>query len=251
MDRDVIRKNRQYLSAITRWISDEDYANSRGYYGCPPRIYPLLNLPINDEPTYTDLIVCAAQRLHHPIRYLELGVSVGKNFYVIANALENASLCGFDWERINPTLERQFQFRAQEGPIRYYCHRSNAIAYLQGDIFEKANWALLRGSKFNLIFSDASHHEAALLHEFEMLRKFELIDERGFMMIWDDLDGREDGPMTGTFRHICKQMQRRYGLERDGMFRVALNGWLGQHEHRHTVGVINTIGLIRDVLQIG
>lgn len=245
MDRDIIRRNRKSLHSVREWITPEDYDNSRSHYGCPRRVLPLLNLPIDDQPTYSDMLVYAARRLPGPGRYLELGVSVGKNFYVLANALNRATLVGFDWERMSPALARRFEFTHADGRLQWYRYRRNRIGYLQGDIESAQDWASLAGLRFNLVLSDACHRPEMLRREFSMLERFELLDPAGFVIVWDDLDRLAAGPVTRAYQDIVDALRRRYHLAAAAAFRLELNGWLGQHEHRHTVGVISSVGLTR------
>lgn len=244
----MIQANRRYLHSVPSWIEDVDGVGGAGgdaRYGCPRRLLPVLDRPINDEPTYTDLLVFGAHACHSPVQYLELGVSVGKNFYVLANALRGARVWGVDRERINPVLERRLQPLGRDGAVAHYRHESNRISYVQGDILAAETWKALAGARFNVVFSDACHQPAALRHEFCMLRAFDLIDPRGYLLVWDDLDAADTGPLTRAFRAIAAEMQAQYGAPDDGVFLLRMNGWLGQHEHRHTVGVINNIGLRR------
>lgn len=248
MDSDIIRENRKFLHSVEEWISPAAYDSSRSCYGCPRRVLPLLSLPIDDQPTYSDLLVYAARRLPAPVRYLELGVSVGKNFYVLANALNEATLVGFDWERMSPTLARRFEFMHSAGRLHWYRYRRNRIGYLQADIRSAPDWALLAGQRFNLVLSDACHQADMLRREFTMLERFDLLDPAGFVMVWDDLDRSPAGPVTRAYQEIADALRRRYDLPPEAAFRLELNGWLGQHEHRHTIGVINSVGLTRAAL---
>ncbi|HEX6965982.1 MAG TPA: class I SAM-dependent methyltransferase [Gemmatimonadaceae bacterium] len=243
MDRGIIEANRSYLNSIPQWINDADYRASRSGYGCPERLLPLLNLPIDNALTYTDLLVDAAARMAGSVDYLEIGVSVGKNFFVMANALHDARLYGVDWERINPTLERRFELVGARAPVAHYRFRTNDITYVQGDVFDDEAWCALAGRRFNVIFSDACHQQHALLREFEMLRQLDLIDRTKLFMLWDDLDRDPDGPVSRAFWHIAGMLRSELDIPDDGAFMLQANGWLGQHEHTHTVGVINSIGL--------
>jgi hypothetical protein len=245
MDKEIIERNRRYLHSVENWIAPEDYGSSRDHYGCPPHVLPLLNLPINEQPTYTDLLVYAAQQLSAPVRYLELGVSVGKNFYVLANSLADAVLVGFDWERINPLLEQRLEYAHTTHGTRWYRVGSNRVGYVQGDIASRHDWAALAGTRFNLILSDACHQPTMLLQELTMLQYYDLLDPAGFVMVWDDLDRLDNGAVTRAFLEIAEELQQRHDLPSAASFRLELNGWLGQHEHKHTVGVINNIGLSR------
>lgn len=248
MDLEIIRKNRQYLNAVSEWIAPEDYRASRAGYGCAARVLPLLARPLDEQPTYTDLLVHCAHRLPAPVRYLELGVSVGRNLYVLAHALREAELIGFDWERINPALARRFTPEPRAGRLQWYRCGSNRVGYLQGDIAAAGDWQALAGRRFNLVLSDACHQPDMLRAEFGMLLAHDLLDPAGFVIVWDDLDRRDSGPMTRTFTELAAALRARYRLAPECAFRLELNGWLGQHEHRHTVGVVNSIGLDASVL---
>lgn len=243
MNKDVIRQTRQFLNGVRPWITPADYANSLNHYGCPPDRLPLLDRPIDDAPTYTDLLVYVAGRLGAPIRYLELGVSVGKNFYTLANLLPDAELYGFDREPINPTLARRLLPVDEDGPTKRFRLHGNRINYVRGDIRASADWQPFAGQRFNLVFFDAAHHADDILAEADMLERLQLIDRRGFVMVWDDLDRRETGPLTQAFYRLFERWRVSYRLPETAAFLVPLNGWLGQHEHVHTIGVINNIGL--------
>lgn len=245
MDREIIRTNRRHLHSIRCWLNDEDYRQSRDRYGCPPHARALLDLPLDEQPTCTDLLAFAARRLATPIRYLELGVSVGKNLYVLANVLQQARLVGFDWEQINPVLERRFEPVGALGRMRYYRHGTNELAYLEGDIARIAHWDALADMRFNLVYSDACHQPNMLRHEWRMFERYALLDPNGFVMVWDDLDRLTSGPVTQAFDEIAHVIQQHYRLPSDASFRLELNGWLGQYEHRHTIGIVNSIGLTR------
>ena len=60
---------------------------SRFNYGLPPYAYPLINLPVGGVPIQHDLISYFAGILSTKIRYLEIGVSVGKGLLTQLNFL--------------------------------------------------------------------------------------------------------------------------------------------------------------------
>ena len=246
MDHAIITANRRHLDTISRWIDDEAYANSRCYYGCPPRLRHVVDLPINDDVTYTDLLVQAARHLGAPLHYLEVGVSLGKNFYVLARALEGAHLFGLDWERINPVLEARLEPLAVEERARRYALGPNRITYLQGDLFRLEDWRTLEGVRFQLAFFDAIDRAEALLFEVDRMLELGLIDPHRFFLLWDDLDADADGATTRAFHHAAERIQRELGAPSDGLFRLTVNGSLGQHEPPHFLGVVNNVGLTRD-----
>ena len=84
---------------------------------------------------------------------------------------------------------------------------NNKIFYLCADVFDQSSWKRLQDRKFNLIFSDASHNPEGLCNEFEMITKFNLLDNNEFIILWDDLESKE---MLDAVRKIYKQLQIRY-----------------------------------------
>lgn len=245
MHTNIVEANRRALHSVEQWIRPEDYRASRDNYGCPPELVKLLDAPINQELICTDLLVMAARELNEPLNYLEIGVSVGKNFYAMSQALRRSLLVGLDWERFNPTLASRFRLVHRQHPVSSYTSGRNMIRYVEGDLHQEATWDALAGTRFQLVFSDASHHPDALLREFEMLSRHALLDPQRLFILWDDLDRDPDGPMSRTFFHICEGLRELCGTRRAERFLMEANGWLGEHEYRHTVGVFNTLGLGR------
>jgi hypothetical protein len=221
---------------VRSWISDATYNASVCGYGLRPEHRPFIDLPLGDFPTYTDAILLFSRLLKKPVRYLEIGVSVGKNFFQVAEYLTRSTLVGFDIEKINPVLEGMFSGRqAVDGMVTGYSHSSNgnSIRYLCGDLRDGRAWEKLSGTPFTIIFSDAVHDPEWVLHEFRMIERLGLRDRGEFIMVWDDLAG----PMVGAFDEIW------YSLEQEGAqrFLIPLNGWLGVNEPPHMVGFITRL----------
>jgi len=101
------RRNRDILHSVDRWLDEETWRKARDGYGCPDFAFPKLSLRVNLDPTYSDVLVAVAALVPQPVRYLEIGVSVGKNLYVIARALAGATVYGLDWEALSPVLDRE------------------------------------------------------------------------------------------------------------------------------------------------
>jgi hypothetical protein len=246
----IIRENRSVLSAIPSWIDIDAFSSSVFKYGIPDSTRPLIDLPINNERTYADELCLLSGRLTKPVNYLELGVSVGKNFLQMARHLRGACLTAFELEHINPILEREFCDRRvrsswetmakspkkDKSTLTDYSVAGNAIAYLNGDIFDGESWGRIAGQRYNLIFSDAFHSTEAIHAEYRQLIDLDLIDREEFIMVWDDLGSN----MTAAFLEIFADMASRFKINRS---HVALNryrGWVGQHEKRHLIGIISS-----------
>lgn len=244
----VILFNRETLKKVNQWIDEETYKNSVFHYGLPLSSKELIDREINSQITYTDAILYLSRFLKKPVNYLELGVSVGKNFFQAASFLENSVMIGFDIEEINPTLEQFFKKRYDyiewdtmanslktgKSSLIEYDYHHNQIYYLSGDIFDDNSWKQLSGRKFNIIFSDAFHDPKALIHEYNMIKKYDLLDQEEFIMIWDDLGGE----MTESFKMICQELSCHYHQNNLNNTTILLNGWLGSHEHKHQIGIV-------------
>ena len=81
----IINKNRGFLKSIDSFLPIEVYQNND--YGIQQRIYQKLDDEIVDLPTYSDLISFLIAKIYiNEVNYLEIGVSVLKNFLQINNA---------------------------------------------------------------------------------------------------------------------------------------------------------------------
>jgi hypothetical protein len=244
---DIIKKNRESLKQVQTWIDQEAFAKSYYKYGVPDYIMSLLDKEINNDATYSDLMLHFSEQLS-TVNYLELGVSVGKNFFQMANGFTSAKLTGFDIENINPVLKNKFSFireetwdglpgslRTESSTLSEYKFNTNSISYVAGDIWNENCWARLKGNKFNIIFSDALHTPEALLWEYKMIDKYELLDD-SFIIIWDDLNNGLDQ----SFYLIAESLKAKQTLTKVEIIKI--NGWLGQNESlKHDVGIVTNL----------
>jgi hypothetical protein len=240
-----IRVNRSTLQQVGDWIDEEAFNRSFFKYGVPDFLKPLINQPIGDDPTYTDLMTLIAKRHFTHVNYLEIGVSVGKNFFQLMNGLEDAALTGFDIEEINPVLSGWLtpvartewptpssSIKKNPSSLNTYTHGAKKVNYLSADVWDSNSWSKMEGNKFNLVFSDALHTPQAILFEFEMLVRYRLLDER-FVIVWDDLAGK----MRNSFFKIIRKYNEVYGIK--DVYLLGINGWVGKNEGPHSVGVIS------------
>jgi hypothetical protein len=240
--------NRAFLRTIDCWIKEPDYQGAIFQYGLPSRVRHLIDAPMSEEVTYSDIITYLARERRETLRYLELGVSVGKNFAQVMNQVSDAELTCFDIEDINPVFEEmlvkhgQAEWPGAQNSIRKktsrmteysFVRNRNKVRYLAGDVFDEEAWKRLHGQSYNLVFSDAFHSAPALLKEWEMLKSYDLLEPSGFIMIWDDLGGWE---MRSAFYAIVDEMHRRRGLSKANAGIEFYRGWLGNHEPSHAIG---------------
>jgi hypothetical protein len=246
---EAIKQNRDSLNLIDDWIDENAFKSSFFNYGVPDFIKPHINKTINNSATYSDLMLYISEKHFKKINYLELGVSVGKNFFQMLTAHNNSKFTGFDIEEINPVIENCLAFKNKaewptpQGSIKKtnssfkrFEFKGMEVDYLCADVWDENSWAKLRGNKFNIVFSDALHTPKAILFEFEMLVKYDLLDEK-FIIVWDDLVGK----MKNSFFKIIKKYDKKYQLQ--DIYLLSINGWIGENEPPHTVGVISNFML--------
>jgi len=243
-------QNRKSLSHFDRWWDDVMLNNSVFRYGITDNILDKLNMPIGEEPTYSDMMCYFADKIGNNISYLETGVSVGKNLYQLLNAFDKAKLTGFDIEEINPYLSAKLNMgertewatwndsiKKTPSSLTSYTYKSNKLDYICADEWDKNSWEKMAGKKFNIIFSDALHDPEALLFEFDMIEKHGLLDEGKFVMVWDDLGGE----MIDSFLKIKKRLAKTRGIGKKNTYIININGWIGSHWGKHNVGIITNI----------
>ena len=242
---EAVKLNRESLRSVSNWIDEEAFGRSWFQYGVPDFIKSDINRKISDSPTYTDYMVVIGKYFFQNPGYLEIGVSVGKNFFQMLRAFPGGQMTGFDIEDINPILDRELKLEKKEewqtptssikkslSSLTYYRHGNKQVKYLCADVWDEQSWARLEGNKFNMVFSDALHSAEAILFEFEMLVKYQLLDDK-FVIVWDDLVGK----MKTSFYRIIRKYHAKYNIQESYLLNI--NGWIGEHEGPHSVGIIS------------
>ncbi len=143
---DVVRKNRKTLSSVDWFNTDENYNDSPDNYGLPLHVRHLIDLPINKDLTYVDILMFLKNHLEtkNP-KYVEIGVSVLKTFYQVANFLEDSELYAFDINKINPSIAKEFTLTQQGSQVNKYEYNKNKITNLKGDVFKQEDYDLFKG----------------------------------------------------------------------------------------------------------
>lgn len=249
---DIITYNRKTLNKVDNFIDDSDYQKSKDLYGLPLHVYHLINKPINNDITYVDLLTFLSSFLNKKqINYLEIGVSVLKTFYQIANFFTDCNLYAYDINYINPTIERHFNKTSGYEQLlntNTYHYNNNNIYYYRGDVFKinQLNYfknEILDNNKIDILFSDAHHSYDGLISEYNNL--FNNILNDNFILYYDDLNFQKPRNikenMTDAFFIIAKELQKNYTNINVALLKV--NGWLGNNEYKHVNGIITTLNL--------
>jgi hypothetical protein len=249
----IYRSVRETQAQVPTWITPERWANAFWRYGVPPDSVHAIQA-IAYHVTYTDLILFLATRLLTPIRYLEIGVSVGKNFIPILHILKDSDIYGMDIEEINPVIEQFLERRKQrvfdnkkfidirqnerqkKATVTEYLFapNNNRVTYVSGDKFSENTWKQLEGQRFNLVFSDAFHAPISLLSEFEMIKKYSLLDQNGFVIVYDDLGGKMSRAfleVVSRLKHLFQEQHLTHGF-------ITLHCSYHDHVPSRSVGVI-------------
>ena len=247
----IMRHNREIVGGVDRWLDEETWRRSFWRYGSKHGAAYLDG--VEPRVTYTDAILFLAGFLKKPVKYLEVGVSAGKNFLPVCRFFEDAVIVGMDVEELNPVLEKHLtekrvlatwdeeledwwgQLRKKQSSLSQLAcpPGSNTVFYLSGNKFNRETWGHLRGHRFNLIFSDACHRPESIESEMAMIREHSLVDDDEFIMLWDDLGG----PMTAMFSRIAKQLRDEHGLEEEAVRIYELRGTYGK-KRSHLVGCV-------------
>jgi hypothetical protein len=256
----IIQSNRAWTSPrrVPRWLAAETLASSRFRYGCPPVCEENIDKPMGNVPTQVDIFHLLLDQLHGTTRrYLEIGVSAGKTFSTMVNALSaRDTAVAFDIEEVNPTLLQILDVTTPETLITWTSPRVGigslkrlarpqdpqgpAVYYVTGDEMERGGWeAIARlGLTFNFVLSDALHTGDAVSTERQYLAQAKLLDMRGpFLWAWDDCDGG----IQEVYQEVCARTQKDMPGVECRVIRV--HGWLGPHEGRHTTCLISTMSL--------
>lgn len=250
----IIVRNRATLATVDEWITRTAWSGALFNYGLPDHVFHLIDRPIDYQVTEADMIAGFFKNYAH-VHYLEIGVSVGKTFYQLIQATQNARLSCIDIEVINPTLHGLLSASTapsvsvvpttpppgslRKSPTltisRYTCN-ANDVTYYEGDEFDPNVWSSLTADGgYNVVFSDALHEPAALMTEYKNVR--DKLNADGFTYCFDDLEDGH-GPMWAAVEAITKRMKNDFPRMDVTLHRHRVNGWLGQHEHVHNFGVI-------------
>mgnify|MGYP003648403309 CR=1 FL=1 len=240
---EVIKYNRNTLSTVSSFINDHHYNQSPDNYGLPQSVRHLIDLPLNDDLTYVDVIMYLQQYLtpHRAgaVKYVEIGVSVLKTFFQVSNFLSDSELYAFDINDINQTIADKFTKTGEEGSINRYEYNTNKIRHFKGDVFKKEDFVNFQkeiNGEVNIIFSDAHHTGEGLKSEYNNYIKGALAND--FILYYDDLQNED---MRNVFVEIAKDFKSRSPNNTSAL--MVVNGWLGQHEFAHVNGIVTSLDL--------
>tara|TARA_B100001250_G_scaffold99127_2_gene83301 strand:- start:23114 stop:23959 length:846 start_codon:yes stop_codon:yes gene_type:complete len=225
----IIGDNRKYLNSINKFLPENVYEEND--YGVQRRIYENLEKEIVNLPTYSDLIIFLIRNIFNgQINYLEIGVSVLKNYLQINNGIKNSTIVGYDINDLNPNFNNLDDIKVN----------NNNLVYFKGSVLNKDDSKKFNDSfkeDFDFIFSDALHEPHAIRAEYELIIKNNLKDE--FIIYYDDLDF--DG-IEKELINIRNDLEN-YASKTIYLYTLSVYGWIGQNEKLHKNGILTTFDL--------
>jgi hypothetical protein len=237
-----VKKNREILTDLGILIDENEYELND--YGIPYKNFQFINQPINKYLCNIDLITILLTLFKKKeVNYLEIGVSIMKNFFVVENNFKNFNLFAYDINTIIGKHKNKFQKDSVVKNLFFSENTNNSLFYYVGDVlneFQTMEFSSNINSKFDFIYSDALHTQEGVEAEFKNLIQNNLNHE--FIIYYDDLDIDWDIPTVedavfNIFRKL-KKVDKNVKL-----FTFWINGWLGQYESMHKNAIITNIDL--------
>lgn len=231
----IIKKNRDYLKTIDLFLPEEVY--QKNDYGVQRRIYEKLENEIINIPTYSDFIVFLINKIFkNNVNYLEIGVSVLKNYLQINNSIKNSNIVAFDINEINPNFK----------DLKDLEKNNNNLFYFKGSVLSNTDaedFKLFFKGDYDFIFSDALHEPHAVNSEYQLIIKDNLNEK--FLIYYDDLDfeGLED-----ELKVIKKDIEKNIDKSIN-FYTFSVYGWIGQNEKTHKNGILTTFDLEKIMIE--
>lgn len=235
----IVVTNRLKLFKLGKFVDINEVNKSDDMYGVWKNVNNL-NKFLGFRITNIDLIQFLSTLLSKKVVYTEIGVSVLKNFYLMANFLSKSKLYAFDINDIYKPMEKKLKFINKSGIKTKYALDSNEIIYFKGNVFSSDDLISFSDEfkkKTNLIYSDADHTEKGLMFEYEYFYKLVLDEE--FILYFDDINSKT---MPGFLKILEKLKTERPSSVING-YTFWINGWMGKNENQHRNGIISTINI--------
>jgi len=235
----IVARNRLKLFKLGNFIDINEVNKSNDMYGVWKNVNNL-NKFLGFRLTNIDLIQFLSTLLSQKIIYTEIGVSVLKNFYLMANFLKKGKLYAFDINDIYKPMEDKFKLVNKTEVKSNYLLGNNEIIYFKGDVFSSDDLIAFSQEfkeKTNLVYSDADHTERGLMFEYEYFYK--LVLDQEFILYFDDINSKT---MPGFLKILENLRTEKPHLKING-YTFWINGWMGKNENQHRNGIISTINI--------
>ena len=239
----IVIKNRIKLKKLGKYIDINEINKSNDKYGVWQNT-DNLNKFLGFRLTNIDLMQFLTSLIPKKIIYTEIGVSVLKNFFLMANFLNKSKLYAFDINNIYPPMKKYLIQTSENKNIVEYSFKNNKIIYFQGNVFSQKdleNFSNIFSKKTNFVYSDADHSKEGLLFEYEHFYKNGLDEE--FILYFDDINSKT---MPGLLKILEKLKTEKPSLTING-YTFWINGWMGKNENQHRNAIISTLNIHQEL----
>lgn len=236
--KNIISKNRESLDYFGELINYKEYEEID--YGIPSKNFKLIDKKINKTPSNLDLIIFLLGAVEKDtLNYLEIGVSVMKNFMLVDSFLEKSNLVAYDINPIVKKNNKKFQLLDKSSNRLFVSNETNnTLYYFEGDVLnfrDTKEFNEKLSLNYDFVYSDALHTKEGILSEYQNLVKHNLNDK--FIIYYDDLDIKWDTQtVEKAVFEIFDEMKKK--VQNLKLFTFWINGWLGQNEKPHKNAVI-------------
>ncbi len=236
--KNIINKNRQSLDHFGELINYKEYEEID--YGIPSKNFKLIDKQINKTPSNLDLIIfLLGLAKKDTLNYLEIGVSVMKNFMLVDSFLEKSNLVAYDLNPIVKKNNKKFQLLDKSSNRLFVSNETNnTLYYFKGDVLnfkDTKEFNEMLNLNYDFVYSDALHTKEGVLSEYKNLVKHNLNEK--FILYYDDLDIKWD---TQTVEKAVFEIfdELKTKVQNLKLYTFWINGWLGQNEKPHKNAVI-------------
>jgi len=234
----IVLNNRKILKNLGNFVEDKYLTNSKDLYGVGKNKV-LINKPLGFRLSHIDLIQILTKNYEEKIIYTEIGVSVLKNFFLLANFIDDAELYAFDRNEIYKNIEKYFDLIEENESTKKYNYQNNQITYFIGNVYSESDFdkfIKIQNKKTNFIFSDADHSEEGIFLEYKNYYSKNLAEN--FIIYFDDINSATYPALDQIISDLRKNKQKQIYA-----YTFWINGWLGKHQNQHKNAILSTFDI--------
>jgi len=234
----IVLNNRKILKNLGNFVEDKYLSHSEDQYGVGKNKV-LINKPMGLRLSHIDLIQILTKIYKEKIIYTEIGVSVLKNFFLLANFINNSEMYAFDRNKIYKNIEKYFEPTEEFENIKKYNYDSNEITYFIGDVHSKSDFDMfikIQNKKTNFVFSDADHSEEGIFLEYKNYYSKNLAEN--FIIYFDDINSATYPALDKIISDLTKNKQKKIYA-----YTFWINGWIGKHQNQHKNAILSTYNI--------
>ncbi len=234
----IVLDNRKILKKLGNFVEDKYLNKSEDQYGVGRNKF-LINKPMGLRLSHIDLIQILTKKYNEKIIYTEIGVSVLKNFFLLANFLDDAEMYAFDRNEIYKKIEEHFELVEEYEYTKKYNYHNNEITYFVGNVYSDSDFdkfIKIQNKKTNFIFSDADHSEEGIFLEYQNFYSKNLA--QNFIIYFDDINSATYPALEKIISDLRKNKQKQIYA-----YTFWINGWLGKHQNQHKNAILSTFDI--------